>query len=87
MYLLDTNICIFVINRKPVHVRSKFLEIELHELAISSISLFELDAGARKGTNSRDNLRHLEHFTSLVTVLPFDAEAALEAGRLRHYLR
>ena len=87
MYLLDTNTCIFVINRKPVHVRNKFLEIELHELAISSITLFELDFGARKGANSRDNLIRLEHFTALVTVLPFDADAAREAGRLRYYLR
>ncbi|MEM6431416.1 MAG: type II toxin-antitoxin system VapC family toxin [Deinococcota bacterium] len=87
MYLLDTNTCIFIINRRPAQVRHKFTEIQLHELAISSITLFELDFGARKSTKVEDNLAQLDRFTSLVTVLPFDATAAQEAGRLRHYLR
>ena len=87
MYVLDTNICIYIINQKPLQVRDKFASMSLHNLAISSISLFELDAGARKGSKADANLDKLTHFASLITVLAFDAAAAREAGRLRQYLR
>ncbi|MEM7736426.1 MAG: PIN domain-containing protein [Deinococcota bacterium] len=87
VYVLDTNICIYIINQKPVQVRDKFASTSLHDLAISSISLFELDAGARKGSQADANLDKLTRFASLITVLAFDAAAAREAGRLRQHLR
>ena len=86
MYILDTNICIYIINNHPKQVRHKFEQIKLSDIAISSISLFELDAGARKGSKSTDNLLRLEQFASFIQILPFDAKAAKEAGKLRHYL-
>jgi tRNA(fMet)-specific endonuclease VapC len=87
MYLLDTNICIYIINQKPETVRTKFEAVSLSDIGISSITLFELDAGARKGSKSKENLKLLEQFASVLQVLPFDAMAAREAGKLRQFLR
>jgi tRNA(fMet)-specific endonuclease VapC len=87
MYLLDTNICIYIINNKPDKLRAKFAKLSLSDLAISSITLFELDAGARKGSKAKENLERLEQFASLIQVLPFDAKAARQAGALRQQLR
>jgi tRNA(fMet)-specific endonuclease VapC len=53
MYLLDTNTCIYIINKKPEAVRTKFEAVSLSEIGISSITIFELDAGARKGGKAK----------------------------------
>jgi tRNA(fMet)-specific endonuclease VapC len=87
MYLLDTNTCIYIINKKPERVRVKFEAVSLAEIGISSITLFELDAGARKGSKAKENLKVLERFASVLQILPFDAVAAREAGKLRQHLR
>jgi len=83
MYILDTNTCIYIINNKPESVRAKFDAVNLSEIAISSITLFELDAGARKSKKVKDNLTRLEQFSSLIQVLAFDTKATRQAGILR----
>ncbi|GEO02773.1 hypothetical protein AAE02nite_04370 [Adhaeribacter aerolatus] len=50
-YLLDTNICIYIIKRKPAIVLEKFSRITLGSVAISTITLAELEYGVRKSTN------------------------------------
>jgi len=87
LYLLDTNTCIFIINNRPPKAREKFATIELTEMAMSSITLFELDSAFRKGSKAAENLARLEQFISLVQVVPFDAIAAQKAGELRQHLR
>jgi tRNA(fMet)-specific endonuclease VapC len=87
MYLLDTNTCIFIINHNPPTARARFEAVALPDIAISSITLFELDAGARKGTKSNANLIRLEQFAATINVLAFDATAARKAGELRQHLR
>ena len=87
MFVLDTNICIYIINNKPEKVRAKFAEISLNDIAISSITLFELEAGARKGSKAKENLARLEQFANLIQELPFDAKAARQGGALRQHLR
>lgn len=47
-YLLDTNICIYIIKRKPAIVLEKFGELPLGSVAISTITLAELEYGIRK---------------------------------------
>ncbi len=87
MYLLDTNTCIFIINDRPSKVREKFATVALRDTAMSSITLFELDSGFRKGAKGAENLLRLEQFISLVQVAPFDAVAAQKSGELRQHLR
>jgi tRNA(fMet)-specific endonuclease VapC len=48
VYLLDTNTCIYIIKKKPVYIFEKFSEINLGDLAISSITIAELEYGVSK---------------------------------------
>ena len=86
-YLLDTNTCIFIMNHRPSKVREKFASLDISLIAISSITLFELEWGFRKGSKAKENLERLEGFTSLIDVSAFDALAARKAGELHQHLR
>ena len=55
-YLLDTNICIYIVKKKPESVLKRLQEIPLGEIGISSLTVAELDYGARKSANSEKNL-------------------------------
>lgn len=68
-------------------MRARFEEVSISSIAISSVTLFELEAGARKSARVEENLQHLDKFASLVRVLSFDAQAARRAGALRQHLR
>jgi tRNA(fMet)-specific endonuclease VapC len=86
MYLLDTNICIYLLNNRPEKARQRLEQVDIKEVFISSITFFELDSGSRKGIKVAENLARLQRFISTVKVLPFDLEEAREAGILRQHL-
>ena len=81
-YLLDTNIVIYVIKRRPPEVLQTFNQ-NSGRMAISSITLAELFHGAEKSTRMADNLRVIEDFTSRLEVLPYTAKAAQSYGSIR----
>ena len=80
--MLDTNICIYVIKRKPLEVLSKFNE-HSGQLAISSITLAELIHGAEKSEFVERNLRTVEDFCSRLEVLGYGDKAAAHYGSIR----
>ena len=84
-YLLDTNICIYVINHRPAAVLARFLEHEADGLGLSAITVSELYWGVRKSRSSK-NLTALEKFLSPLTLLDYDVEAAKHYGVLRAHL-
>ncbi len=81
-YMLDTNICIYVIKRKPIEVLGKFNE-HSGQLAISSITLAELIHGAEKSEFVERNLRTVEDFCSRLEVLGYCDKAAAHYGSIR----
>jgi len=81
-YLLDTNIVIYVIKRRPPEVLQTFNQ-HSGRMAISSITLAELYHGAEKSTRMADNLRVIDDFTSRLDVLPYTAKAAQHYGSIR----
>lgn len=81
-YLLDTNICIYVINQRPAAVLEKFLAHEEDGLAISAITASELYWGVRKSGSAR-NLAALEKFLAPLVVMDYDLAAARAYGGLR----
>lgn len=81
-YLLDTNIVIYVIKRRPAAVLSTFNQ-HTGRMAISSITLAELCHGAEKSTRMADNLRVIDDFTSRLDVLPYTPKAAQHYGSIR----
>ena len=71
-YLLDTNICIYTLKRRPPQIRERFNRHAAH-LAISSVVLAELLYGAEKSSRPEHNLEQVEDFAARLEVLPFDA--------------
>ena len=81
-YLLDTNICIYVIKQRPLVLLERFNSHASH-LAISSITLAELLHGAEKSANPERSLAVVENFSSRLEVLAYGAKAAQHYGQIR----
>lgn len=84
-YLLDTNICIYIINRRPPEVFRHFDGVAAGQIGISSITHAELDFGVAK-SGSRRNRVALDKFLLPLEIMPFDADAARQYGKLRAQL-
>ena len=82
-YLLDTNICIYVINRKPAAVLKKVLARQPGQIAISTITVAELEYGVARSRYPDHNLLALLEFLMPFTILDFDQKSAMEYGRIR----
>ncbi|HUV58645.1 MAG TPA: type II toxin-antitoxin system VapC family toxin [Desulfatiglandales bacterium] len=70
-YLLDTNICIYIINEKSEKVLRKFEQYPVYEFGISSITHAELQYGIEKSKNKNTNQDALDEFLLPLTILPF----------------
>ena len=81
-YLLDTNIVIYVLKRRPKEVLDVF-NANASRMAISSITLSELMYGAEKSLNTNKNLEAVEEFVSHLEVLPYDAKASQHYGQIK----
>ena len=81
-YLLDTNIVIYVLKRRPVEVLATF-NANANRMAMSSITLAELLHGAEKSARVSENLLAIEDFCSRLQVLPYGAKAAQHYGSIR----
>lgn len=81
-YLLDTNIVIYVIKRRPLEVLAAFNQ-NADRMAISTITLSELFHGAEKSVHVSQNLGVIEDFCSRLTVLPYGEKAAQHYGAIR----
>ena len=84
-YMLDTNICIYVINERPVQVLERFLEHETEGLGVSTVTVAELRFGVRK-SGSRRNAALLDRFLAPLEVADFDSRAAAAYAEVRHAL-
>lgn len=81
-YLLDTNIVIYVLKRRPAEVLAIF-NANASRMAISSITLSELMYGAEKSQNINRNLEAIEEFVSHLDVLSYDAKASQHYGQIK----
>lgn len=84
-YLLDTNIVIYVIKRRPLEVLAMFNQ-HAGRMAMSVVTLAELYHGAEKSERVAQNLCVIEDFTSRLEVLPYTAAAAQHYGSIRSSL-
>jgi len=83
MYLLDTNTCIYFLKNSFPTLTQKLLDTDPSELFISSITVFELAYGAEKSKWGEKTRQKLAMFLAPFTILPFDSEDAMVAGRIR----
>lgn len=85
-YLLDTNICIYIINQKPESVYKKFKKVNLDNICISSITEFELRYGVEKSEKSEKNRIILNEFLSYLNIISFESKTSSIAGAIRSKL-
>ncbi|GHT55838.1 twitching motility protein PilT [Endomicrobiia bacterium] len=83
VYLLDTNICIYIINKKPKNVTKKIESINISDIKLSSVTLAELEYGVSKSSNRKRNREALLHFVSPFDIIDFDAQDAEFYGIIR----
>jgi tRNA(fMet)-specific endonuclease VapC len=81
-YMLDTDICIYVLKNRPPGLRERFNRLA-EQLCISAITLAELSYGVEKFSGRDENRRAVDRFAARLDVLPFSAEAALHYGQVR----
>jgi len=82
-YLLDTNICIYLIKQQPPRVMDAFRSHAIGEIGVSSITVSELWYGVAKSTHRQANAQALEQFLLPLIVSPFDGRAGEAYGEIR----
>ncbi|MBT4289651.1 MAG: type II toxin-antitoxin system VapC family toxin [Deltaproteobacteria bacterium] len=85
-FLIDTNICIYILNQRPKKVIDKFENYNSGQIGISSITIAELEYGAKKSSRVNENLERLELFLFPFEIFPFDAVCAKYYGDIRSRL-
>jgi tRNA(fMet)-specific endonuclease VapC len=85
MFMLDTNMCIYVINERDPKLSQHF-EAHADTLCISSICLAELEYGVAHSERVTDNRRELADFVKDLDILPFDEAGAEHYGDIRQAL-
>ena len=83
MYLLDTNICIYIINEHPKNVVKKIYGLNPRQIKISSITTAELEYGVSKSKHRDQNRAALCNFLSPFEIIPFNSRDAEIYGIIR----
>jgi len=86
IFMLDTNICIYAIKKKPQKVIDRVRALRISDLGTSSIVLSELECGAEKSSNPVQNKVALMQFLAGIDIAGYDATAARHYGEIRTYL-
>ncbi len=85
-FMLDTNICIYIIRRKSENIVQRFQRAAISQIGISSITLSELVYGVMKSAYPSQNQAALVQFVAPLEILSYGEEAAQYYGSLRSYL-
>ena len=83
MYLLDTDTCIYLINKNPQTVVLRVRGLKPYQVKLSAVSLAELEYGASKSSNRERNRSALLRFASAFEILAFDDTDAEVYGLIR----
>ncbi|MDA3941057.1 MAG: type II toxin-antitoxin system VapC family toxin [Spirochaetia bacterium] len=82
-FLIDTNICIYIMNERPVEVISRFKNTNPGTIGISSITVSELQYGVSKSKYKNQNIKRLDKFLIPFEILAYDEIAAKFYGEIR----
>lgn len=83
-YMLDTNICIYLMKNQPEHVAQRFAECYVGDVVMSAITFAELQFGIEcSGGQQTRHRKLLKELVDQVPVAPYDQDAAISYGPLR----
>jgi len=83
MYMLDTNICIYIIKKKPLSVFQKFESLPVGSVVMSLVTYGELEFGALRSTNAKKALDILDELSAYIPVLSMSVDAAKDYADIR----
>lgn len=83
LYMLDTNACIGLIKNNPPSLRQRLMQLEVSQVAISCIVLYELEYGVCRSQQVQRNRENLDNFLKYIQVLEWSDEQSSEAALLR----
>ena len=86
-YLLDTNICIYLITQKSQDILHQLNKHKPTDIGLPSIVAFELYYGVYNSNNQQQNLEALEAFLSPFTIIPYEYLDAIASGKIRAQLK
>jgi tRNA(fMet)-specific endonuclease VapC len=86
-YLFDTDICIYIVKRKPDAVLRRFRNLRPGDVGMSIVTYLELVYAAWKSQKAQFNLGNIEELASFIPVLPLDAGVARQYARIRTELQ
>jgi tRNA(fMet)-specific endonuclease VapC len=86
-YLLDTNICIYLMKRQPPQAAARFAALAFGDVGMSSITLAELRFGVEISARRQQDEAALDGLLQDVVAMPFEHTAAQAYGRLRALVR
>ncbi len=86
-YLLDTNICIYIIKKQPGEVFARFREHRVGDIGISAITYSELAYGVANSRHQEQNRLALEEFVAPLEIIAYSPEVAPVYGKIRAHLR
>ena len=86
IYMLDTDICIYIIKRKPLQVLERLKLIKPGQLSMSAITFAELMNGAKKSQRVEANVSRLNSLGEILEICSFDQQAAVAYGDVRSSL-
>lgn len=86
MYMLDTNICIYIIKKRPTSVLQRFEKLSVGSVCMSLVTFSELEYGASKSNNSTKAMNVLEELANYIPVVPMGTDVAKHYGDIRAVL-
>ena len=86
MFLIDTNICIYLIRNRSTELTAKIETHGPYQIAVSAITVAELEYGVAKSTRVEQNRMALRNFLSAFEIIPFDDRDAEQFGAIRAIL-
>ncbi|PIU38199.1 MAG: VapC toxin family PIN domain ribonuclease [Piscirickettsiaceae bacterium CG07_land_8_20_14_0_80_44_28] len=83
MYMLDTNICIYIIKKQPASVLERFEQLPFGSVSMSLVTYGKLEYGALRSNNSNKALNTLEEIKNYIPVLPIEINVAKHYADIR----
>lgn len=85
-FMLDTDICSYIMREKPIQVLERFDSYEMEQFCISVVSYAEFIYGVKKSSNPEKHRRLVENFVLHVDIIPWDCSSAEHYGQIRKEL-
>ncbi|WP_028581313.1 type II toxin-antitoxin system tRNA(fMet)-specific endonuclease VapC [Desulfogranum japonicum] len=86
-YMLDTDICSYIIRERPLQVLEHFRQVEMEQLCISVVTYAELVYGVEHSSSKKVNRAVIDDFVRHLTIIPWTKESAEHYGKIRAYLQ